>query len=79
MKKHSKLFDQLPISRFHSMSKVYVPIPSSVVYIFIGFAIQYLDEFSQALASEVRMLLGEVGRIREERRALQQYVGMLSA
>lgn len=32
----------------------------------------YLDEFSKALATEVRMLLGEVGRIREERRALQQ-------
>lgn len=35
---------------------------------------QYLDEFSKALASEVRMLLGEVGKLREERRALQQYV-----
>jgi hypothetical protein len=33
---------------------------------------QYLDEFSKALASEVRMLLGEVGKLREERRALQQ-------
>ena len=34
--------------------------------------LQYLDDFSRALATEVRMLLGEVGRIREERRALQQ-------
>jgi hypothetical protein len=34
----------------------------------------YLDEFSKALATEVHMLLGEVGKIREERRALQQYV-----
>jgi hypothetical protein len=35
---------------------------------------QYLDEFSKALASEVRMLLGEVGKLREEKRALQKYV-----
>ena len=34
--------------------------------------LQYLDDFSRALATEVRMLLLEVGRIREERRALQQ-------
>jgi hypothetical protein len=74
MKKHSKRFDQLPISRYHLMFKVYVSIPSSIVYLFISFTFQYLDEFSQALAAEVRMLLGEVGKIREERRALQQYV-----
>ncbi|KAF9530522.1 hypothetical protein CPB83DRAFT_165178 [Crepidotus variabilis] len=37
----------------------------------------YLDEFSQALATEVRMLLGEVGKIREERRALQHEIGDL--
>ncbi|KAG6867985.1 hypothetical protein C0993_008669 [Termitomyces sp. T159_Od127] len=38
----------------------------------VEFNIQgYLDEFSKALASEVRMLLGEVGKLREERRALQ--------
>ncbi|KJA25384.1 hypothetical protein HYPSUDRAFT_199905 [Hypholoma sublateritium FD-334 SS-4] len=37
----------------------------------------YLDEFSQALATEVRMLLGEVGRIREERRALQHEIADL--
>lgn len=35
--------------------------------------LQYLDEFSKALATEVRMLLGEVGKLREERRSLQQY------
>jgi len=35
---------------------------------------QYLDEFSKALATEVRILLGEVGKLREERRNLQQYV-----
>jgi hypothetical protein len=39
---------------------------------------QYLDEFSRALATEVRMLLGEVGKIREERRALQQYASTIS-
>ncbi|KZT28191.1 hypothetical protein NEOLEDRAFT_903158 [Neolentinus lepideus HHB14362 ss-1] len=37
----------------------------------------YLDEFSKALASEVRMLLGEVGRLREERRNLQHEIGFL--
>ncbi|KAF9557793.1 hypothetical protein CPC08DRAFT_764341 [Agrocybe pediades] len=37
----------------------------------------YLDDFSRALAAEVRMLLGEVGKIREERRALQHEIGDL--
>ncbi|KAF8062278.1 hypothetical protein FPV67DRAFT_1654875 [Lyophyllum atratum] len=37
----------------------------------------YLDEFSKALASEVRMLLGEVGKLREERRGLQHELGYL--
>ncbi|KAG5637895.1 hypothetical protein H0H81_002780 [Sphagnurus paluster] len=37
----------------------------------------YLDEFSKALASEVRMLLGEVGKLREERRGLQHEMGYL--
>ncbi|KAJ7130233.1 hypothetical protein C8R44DRAFT_613736 [Mycena epipterygia] len=37
----------------------------------------YLDDFSKALASEVRMLLGEVGKLREERRALQHELGYL--
>lgn len=39
--------------------------------------IQYLDDFSKALASEVRILLGEVGKLREERRSLQLYVPQL--
>ncbi|KAG6330770.1 hypothetical protein ID866_8320 [Astraeus odoratus] len=37
----------------------------------------YLDEFSKALASEVRMLLGEVGKLREERRTIQHELGFL--
>ncbi|KAJ3992562.1 hypothetical protein F5050DRAFT_904406 [Lentinula boryana] len=37
----------------------------------------YLDEFSKALASEVRILLSEVGKLREERRALQHEIGYL--
>ncbi|KXN93373.1 hypothetical protein AN958_00299 [Leucoagaricus sp. SymC.cos] len=37
----------------------------------------YLDEFSKALAAEVRMLLGEVGKLREERRNLQHEMGFL--
>ncbi|KAH9053602.1 hypothetical protein EDB87DRAFT_1569206, partial [Lactarius vividus] len=37
----------------------------------------YLDEFSKSLASEVRMLLGEVGKLREERRNIQFEIGTL--
>ncbi|KAH9030093.1 hypothetical protein EDB84DRAFT_1562662 [Lactarius hengduanensis] len=33
---------------------------------------KYLNDFSKALASEVRILLQEVGKLRDERRALQQ-------
>ncbi|KAF7366681.1 hypothetical protein MSAN_00926200 [Mycena sanguinolenta] len=44
----------------------------------VDFNVQgYLDEFSKALATEVRMLLGEVGKLREERRALQHELGYL--
>ncbi|KAJ7028730.1 hypothetical protein C8F04DRAFT_1212100 [Mycena alexandri] len=44
----------------------------------VDFNVQgYLDEFSRALAQEVRMLLGEVGKLREERRALQHELGYL--
>jgi hypothetical protein len=35
---------------------------------------KYLDDFSKALSEEVRMLLKEVGKLREEKRALQQCV-----
>ncbi|KAI9513416.1 hypothetical protein F5148DRAFT_971886, partial [Russula earlei] len=37
----------------------------------------YLDEFSKSLATEVRMLLGEVGKLREERRNVQFEIGTL--
>ncbi|KAF8336974.1 uncharacterized protein EI90DRAFT_2910894, partial [Cantharellus anzutake] len=37
----------------------------------------YLDDFSKALSAEVRMLLKEVGKLREEKRALQHELGML--
>lgn len=37
---------------------------------------QYLDEFSKSLATEVRMLLNEVGKLREEKRNIQQYVSL---
>lgn len=33
-----------------------------------------MNDFSKALASEVRILLQEVGKLRDERRTLQQYV-----
>lgn len=32
---------------------------------------RYINDFSKALASEVRILLAEVGKLRDERRALQ--------
>lgn len=32
---------------------------------------RYINDFSKALASEVRILLDEVGKLRDERRALQ--------
>lgn len=35
---------------------------------------RYINDFSKALASEVRILLQEVGKLRDERRQLQQYV-----
>ncbi|OCH94563.1 hypothetical protein OBBRIDRAFT_99183 [Obba rivulosa] len=37
----------------------------------------YLEEFSRSLASEVRMLLNEVGRLREEKRNLEYQLGCL--
>ncbi|KAF5325556.1 hypothetical protein D9619_009684 [Psilocybe cf. subviscida] len=37
----------------------------------------HLDRFMKALATEVRMLLGEVGKIREEKRALEFEIGDL--
>ncbi|KAI6126627.1 hypothetical protein F5141DRAFT_997597 [Pisolithus sp. B1] len=37
----------------------------------------YLDEFSKALAIDVRMVIGEIGKLREERRAIQHEVGSL--
>ncbi|KAF8137629.1 hypothetical protein EV363DRAFT_1318503 [Boletus edulis] len=37
----------------------------------------YLDEFSKALATEVRMLLGEVGKLHEERLSIQHELGSL--
>ncbi|TFK31177.1 hypothetical protein BDQ12DRAFT_619383, partial [Crucibulum laeve] len=44
----------------------------------VSFNVQgYLDDFSRALASEIRMLLGKVGKLREERRALQHELGYL--
>ncbi|KZT04943.1 uncharacterized protein LAESUDRAFT_702914 [Laetiporus sulphureus 93-53] len=44
----------------------------------IPFNIQgYLDEFSRSLANEVRMLLAEVGNLREQRRNLQYELGCL--
>ena len=34
----------------------------------------YLDEFSRSLATEVRMLLSEVGKLREDKRNLELWV-----
>jgi len=38
---------------------------------------KYLNDFSKALASEVRILLQEVGKLRDERRALQYEIAEL--
>ncbi|KAF8581198.1 hypothetical protein K439DRAFT_1647953 [Ramaria rubella] len=40
---------------------------------------KYLNDFSKALASEVRILLQEVGKLRDERRALQFEIAELMA
>jgi len=40
---------------------------------------KYLNDFSKALASEVRILLQEVGKLRDERRALQYEIAQLMA
>ncbi|KAI0290779.1 hypothetical protein BC826DRAFT_1025162 [Russula brevipes] len=37
----------------------------------------YLNEFTKSMATEVRMLLGEVGKLREERRNIQFEIGTL--
>ncbi|KAG5721464.1 hypothetical protein E4T56_gene13032 [Termitomyces sp. T112] len=38
---------------------------------------KYLNDFSKALANEVRILLAEVGKLRDERRALQYEIAEL--
>ncbi|KAF9652258.1 hypothetical protein BDM02DRAFT_3109229 [Thelephora ganbajun] len=38
---------------------------------------KYINDFSKALASEVRILLDEVGKLRDERRALQYEIAEL--
>ncbi|KAF8916287.1 hypothetical protein CPB85DRAFT_1432307 [Mucidula mucida] len=38
---------------------------------------KYINDFSKALASEVRILLAEVGKLRDERRALQYEIAEL--
>ncbi|EJD41560.1 hypothetical protein AURDEDRAFT_186512 [Auricularia subglabra TFB-10046 SS5] len=40
---------------------------------------KYLNDFSKALAGEVRILLQEVGKLRDERRQLQQDISELMA
>ncbi|KAG2073352.1 hypothetical protein BDR04DRAFT_1094752 [Suillus decipiens] len=40
---------------------------------------RYLNDFSKALASEVRILLAEVGKLRDERRQLQFEIAELMA
>ncbi|KAI6107824.1 hypothetical protein EDD16DRAFT_1488493 [Pisolithus croceorrhizus] len=39
----------------------------------------YLDEFSKALAIDVRMVIGEIGKLYEERRAIQHEIASLLA
>ncbi|KAA1474583.1 hypothetical protein DENSPDRAFT_841187 [Dentipellis sp. KUC8613] len=44
-----------------------------------GGAPKYINDFSKALAGEVRILLQEVGKLRDERRALQHEIAELMA
>ncbi|ETW77500.1 hypothetical protein HETIRDRAFT_421624 [Heterobasidion irregulare TC 32-1] len=46
---------------------------------FTGPPPRYINDFSKALASEVRILLQEVGKLRDERRALQHEIAELMA
>jgi len=54
-------------------------LPSEITLVFIedghwrthAYSTRYLNDFSKALASEVRILLAEVGKLRDERRQLQ--------
>ncbi|KIK98999.1 hypothetical protein PAXRUDRAFT_823222 [Paxillus rubicundulus Ve08.2h10] len=46
---------------------------------FNGAPPKYLNDFSKALASEVRILLAEVGKLRDERRQLQFEIAELMA
>ncbi|EGN93504.1 hypothetical protein SERLA73DRAFT_78792 [Serpula lacrymans var. lacrymans S7.3] len=46
---------------------------------FNGAPPKYLNDFSKALASEVRILLSEVGKLRDERRQLQYEIAELMA
>ncbi|KAG2129250.1 uncharacterized protein EDB93DRAFT_1062518, partial [Suillus bovinus] len=43
----------------------------------VPFNMQYFDEFSEAFTNEVRMFLGELGKVREERRNIQHELGYL--
>lgn len=56
--------EQVPYN-VQGVSYLYPPAPASI------HSKQYLDEFSKSLANEVRMLLNEVGKLREEKRNVQ--------
>ena len=66
------------MNKSRTTCKGYEFIPQLSVRITADNYDQYLDEFSKALATEVRMLLGEVGKLREERRSIQQYALILN-
>ncbi|KAH9975604.1 hypothetical protein BJV74DRAFT_862802 [Russula compacta] len=61
-KHHRELLDTV-------LSTTNVQVPSNMQ--------EYLDEFIKSLAIEVRTLLSEVGKLREERRTLQLEIGTL--
>ena len=60
----------LPVNKSRTTCKGYEFIPQLSVRITADNYDQYLDEFSKALPSAVRMLLGEVGKLHEERRSI---------
>lgn len=45
-----------------------------LMQVYITDFLQYIENYSRPLASEVLMLLNEVSKLHEERRSLQQYV-----
>jgi hypothetical protein len=72
MKGSSMLYGAHPANKFPSISKGSVPaIMRADNSTSLLSHSQYLEEFSKVLAKEVRLLIAEIGRFREQKRSLQ--------